>query len=73
MKILMARATAFFLFFFRQDLIFNTGTGNTSSPADNDRSPPVTTLGETRAQNTHVRKRHAAPLICAAIAPFATY
>ena len=63
----------FFFFFSDADLIFNTGTGNTPSPADNDRFPPERHIGETRAQNTHVRKRHAASLICAAIAPSATY
>ena len=48
------------------DLIFNTGPGNTPSPADNDRSPPETThRRNARAEHTRAQKaRRVADLCC---------
>ena len=56
----------FFFFFSVADLIFNTGTGNTPSPADNDRFPPVTThRRNARAEHTRAQKaRRVADLCC---------
>ena len=54
----------FFFFFSDADLIFNTG--NTPSPADNDRPPPVTThRRNARAEHTRAQKaRRVADLCC---------
>ena len=56
----------FFFFFSDPDLIFNTGTDNTPSPADNDRSPPETThRRNARAEHTRAQKaRRVADLCC---------
>ena len=60
------REDDFFFFFSDPDLIFNTGTGNTPSPADNDRFPPVTThRRNARAEHTRAQKaRRVADLCC---------